>query len=92
MRINLIVHVEQIKPYISDNRPGRYKPKPPKVVINGEDEYEVQEIIDHRTTKKGDEYLVHWKGYNRNEADWQPAANLEHSQKLIRAFWHAQGH
>ena len=92
MKINPIVHVEQVKPYISDNQPGRYKPKPSKVIINGEDEYEVQEIIDHRTTKKGDEYLVHWKGYNRNEADWQPAANLEHSQKLIRAFWQAQGH
>ncbi len=52
MKINPIVHVEQIKPYISDNQPGRYKPKPSKVIINGEDKYEVQEIIDHRTTKR----------------------------------------
>ncbi len=47
MRINPMVHMEQIKPYIPDNQPGHYKPKPPKITINGEDEYKVQEIIDH---------------------------------------------
>ncbi len=82
MKINPIVHVEQIKLNILDNQPGRYKPNPSRI-INSEDEYEVQEIIDHRTMKKGNEYLVNWKGYNCNEADWQSAANLEHSQKLI---------
>jgi hypothetical protein len=48
MKINPVVHIENVKVYNVDKRPGRSQPKPPKLVINGEDEYEVKAILDHK--------------------------------------------
>ena len=33
-----------------------------------------------------DAYLVSWKGFPRDEATWEPMANLEGSAELISAY------
>src|SRR5213595_3828734 len=46
-----------------------------------EQEYEVREILDHRTTLKGQEYLVSWKGYLAEENSWEPEENVQNCQQ-----------
>ena len=42
------------------------------------DQYTINRIIDHRTTKDGKKYyLVQWKGYDKDEDTWEPADNIE---------------
>ena len=41
---------------------------------NAHTEYEVEEIIDEKTTNGGLHYLVKWKGYGDNT--WEPVGNL----------------
>jgi hypothetical protein len=49
--------------------PNRKLPCPPPV-IEGTEEYEVEYIKDHRDTRRGRQYLVHWLGYPDTDDEW----------------------
>ena len=52
-----------------------------------EEEYEVEKILDVRKARKGKEYLVKWKGWEREEdRTWEPEASLEGSRELVKEF------
>ena len=44
---------------------------------NNPDVYEVEKILDTRTTTSGQqEYLIKWEGYSHAENSWEPTENL----------------
>ena len=52
-----------------------------------EEEYEVEKILDVRKKGKKNEYLVKWKGWEKEEdRTWEPEASLDGSQDLLREF------
>ena len=49
-----------------------------KYLPDNEDiQYIIKRITDHRTTKDGKQYLIHWKGYNKDKSTWEPAKVIE---------------
>ena len=54
MRIHPVVNVNQVKKYHSSLQ------RPPPIKIDGEEEYEVENILDHRRSGSGYQYLVSW--------------------------------
>ena len=90
--IHDVFHVSLLKPVIRDSEdPERSNAVQPVPVDTGAgDEYEVENIIDERTRKRGGqtwkEYLVLWKGYSPCEATWEPEENLAHAQNILRRF------
>ena len=51
-----------------------------------EEEYVVEKILKHRTTKKGEtEYFLKWKGFPPEENTWEPAKNLN-CPELIEVY------
>ena len=40
-------------------------------------QYTIERITDHRITKDGKQYLVHWRGYDEDENTWEPAEAIE---------------
>lgn len=50
--------------------------------------FEVEEILDHSWEKRQHLYLVKWKGYPPEENTWEPFANFQGWQDLIR--YHTQ--
>ena len=40
------------------------------------DEYIIKGIIDHRCTKEGRQYKVHYRGFQKKDAEWNTEANL----------------
>jgi Chromo (CHRromatin Organisation MOdifier) domain/Integrase core domain len=88
MRIHPIFHVSMLKPYKeSPNEFSRAAPLPP-VTIPGSDEpeYEVESILDKRSTRGKVQYLVKWMGYPLHDATWEPEENLKNSQQLVKEF------
>ena len=54
-----------------------------------ENEYEVEDLLDSRISKKGCghlEYLVKWKNYPREDASWEPKENLANAQEIVDKF------
>ena len=56
---------------------------PLRLASESEREYRVHKIIDSRTSDGRLEYKVHWEGYPRNKATWEPATNLRHLRQKI---------
>jgi hypothetical protein len=44
----------------------------------GEDEYKVEEIVNHRVGSKGGLYLVKWENYSHEHDTWLPQKDLKH--------------
>jgi hypothetical protein len=52
--------------------------------VEGEEEYEVEEIIDSERHQDGWYYRVKWRGYGPESNTWEPKANLEHAEISLR--------
>ncbi|KAF8751546.1 hypothetical protein RHS01_08515 [Rhizoctonia solani] len=60
--------------------------QPPPETIEGEEEYEVEQIIDSKQQQGKWFYLIKWKGYGPEDNSWEPEELLEHSQEEIKRF------
>ena len=52
----------------------------------GDDELEVVAILRERNTSEGVHYLVHWKGWPKEAATWEPAGNLVNCALVLRQW------
>ena len=70
MHVHNVFHVSQLHPYKEPTIPGHQEAQaePMPVMVDrgegGEDEWEVEEILDSRVTKAGLKYLVKWLGFS----------------------------
>ena len=91
MKIHPVFHASRLTPFVQDTIPDRTpEPLPPVVTIRGEEEWEVETILDWRwknkTRKTNLQYKVHWKGYPTGEDSWEPAENLQNAPDLVQDF------
>lgn len=61
-----VFHMGQLKPFDTN---GSYHPPPPAMMVEGEGEFEVEEILTHKPKgrRKIDpkvKFLIQWQGYN----------------------------
>ena len=65
---------------------GQKKIPPPPVEVEGEKEYEVEEILDRQERRGKTRYLVKWKGYTAEENTWKGLENLKNTREEIEEF------
>jgi len=63
MAIDKTFHIELLEPYQDNQFPSQIKEPPPPIQIEGEDEYELDEIIESRLYYTKLQYRAKWKGY-----------------------------
>jgi hypothetical protein len=79
--IHPVFHVELVRPAPTDPLPSQVvdDSEPPPVVVGGEQEYEVEAILDIRRRRRGRrsrmEALVKWTGYP--EPSWEPLSEVQ---------------
>ena len=56
-------------------------PSPPEI-IDGEEEWVIEEILDSRMINRKLKYLVKWEGYRIEHNSWEPQDNI-HAPDLI---------
>ena len=90
-RLNPSFYISQLKAYNEDDNdrfPGRPTDEPPPQDISpdGDEIFEVEQILD-RELKNGEyRYKVEWKGYPGHDASWEPASMLKDAQDAIEDF------
>jgi hypothetical protein len=85
-KIHNVFHVSLLEPYHENPIPERHQEPPAQVEIEGQKEFEVQEVLDSKKIRGKLLYLVFWRGYPLSEATWEPAGNLVHAQDLVNRF------
>jgi hypothetical protein len=83
LRIHPVFHVSLLES--CHNREGSATPPPEPIQVDGEEEYEVEAILDSRRRYRALQYLVRWKGYSENHNSWLPASDV-HASELIQQF------
>ena len=91
MRVHNVFHVSSIKPWRdpSSHFPARTVPtEPPPEIIADHEEFEVEEILDYKTTHHGTrfKFLIRWKGYGREHDQWESPTNLTGCRELLQGF------
>ena len=81
-------NVSMLEPSI----PEHIQPPLPPVLIDGEPEYEISEILNSKLDNQRRIckllYLVKWSGYEgtNEETSWLPASELAHASDIISNF------
>ena len=56
------------------------------VIIEGEEEFEIEKILNKKKIRGRDKFLVCWKGYMAEADTWEDRGNLKNAGKLVEEF------
>jgi Chromo (CHRromatin Organisation MOdifier) domain len=86
-KVHPMFHASLLSPYKEMKEHGVNYPEPPPDLIEGEEEYEVEEVLGSRRHGRGKklQYLLKWKGYSHAHDSWEPADQV-HAPQLIDNF------
>ena len=86
-KIHNVFHANLLSKFTENDIHGPNPEPPIPDVIEGQEEYEVEGIIDHRIQKNQQQYFVKWKGYDHYENSWEPEENLlPHAQDILKEY------
>jgi hypothetical protein len=83
MRMHPIFHVSLL-----EKAPQNAKRQ--RMEIEGEEEWEVEQILDQGQIDGQEKYLVKWKGYPPTESTWEPIEHLRNAQAALGDFRRAK--
>ena len=73
-------HISEIEPAANDSYPSQVIPLPPPVEIDGEEEWEVEAVLDTKIRYRKLQYLIKWMAYNI--PDWRHAKEVNRLQAI----------
>src|SRR5258707_15181920 len=85
--IHDVFHASLLSPYRETNTHGPNYSRPSPDLIEGEEEYEVEKVINHRHTGRARtlQYLIKWKGDPEADNTWEPADQV-HAPQLVKTY------
>jgi len=85
-KIHNVFHASLLTPYKETPEHGPNFPEPSPELINGEPEWEVEQIMNTRRRHNQLQYLVRWKGFSEAHDSWEPTAHV-HADHLIDTYY-----
>jgi hypothetical protein len=86
-RIHNIFYASLLTPYKETTLNGNKYQEPVPDLIDGQPEWEVEQILGAREQHNQLQYLVRWKGFSKAHDSWEPLAHIS-ADKLIKEFYH----
>src|SRR6201996_9858367 len=86
-RIHPVFHIDLLTPYRETTMHGENYQRPPPELVDNEEEFEVEAILDSRTFGRGRklQYLIKWLGYPDSDNQWEDADKV-YADELVREF------
>jgi transposase InsO family protein len=83
-----VFNADLLKPYKPSPSmfPDRTPPRPPPILVDDNEEYEVDDILDYKIIRGSPKWLVKWKGYPLDDATWEPKRALKNAHDILSAF------
>jgi len=85
IKIHPIVNISRVRLY-KPQMEGQKKIPPKPVIIEEEEEFKVEKILNKRTVRGKEKFLVRWKGYTVEEDIWESRKNLKNIKELVKEF------
>src|SRR6267142_917647 len=85
-KIHNAFHGSLLLPYYETKEHGRNFPEPAPDLIEGQPEWEVEDILDSRQYRCKLQYLIRWKGYSDAHNSWEPKEAIN-APVLLAAFY-----
>ena len=85
VKIHPVVNVSSVRRYVGQVK-GQRKEQPAPVIIEGEEEWEVEQILNKRKVRGKNKYLVRWKRFTAESDIWEERENLENAKEAIEEF------
>jgi hypothetical protein len=82
-KIHNAFHRNLLLPYHKTKEHGHNFAEPPLKLIEGQPEWEVEEILDSRQYRCKVQYLIKWKGYSEAHNSWEPKENVNTPELLV---------
>jgi len=83
----LVFNVVKLSTALDNLIPGR-KPQapPPPIVVDGEPEWKVEEVLDSHWHRRRFQFLIKWKGFSREHNSWEAASDVK-APDLIAEYY-----
>lgn len=85
MKIHSVFHSSLLRLVDENPMPNQIPEPPPPVIVENENEWEVEEILDSRLFYRRLQYRVKWKGYPPDDT-WYNADGFDNASELVRLF------
>ena len=86
LNIHRVFHVSLLEPVKENEYSSRNQSKlPPPILIEGQEEYLVNKILDSKLVRGRLRYLIDWQDYPPSERCWVPAVDV-HAPEKVRRF------
>ena len=85
-KIHDIFHATLLKPYQETETYGENYPRPPPILEEGEELYEVEAILNHRKQGQTYQFLVKWSGYPVSKASWEPESLFSNDGDMLTQY------
>ena len=78
--MTLLKHYKENKTY------GQNFPEPPPELVEGEEVYEIETILNHRKRGHGYQYYVKWQGYPISDTSWEPVHVFSNDGDTLKQY------
>ena len=85
-KVHNVFHATLLRQYKETEVYGANFPRPTPDLLEGEEVYEVENILKHRKRGRGHQYYVKWKGYPISEASWEPEEVFSDDGDLLMRY------
>ena len=86
-QLHLVFNIVKLSAAPEDPIPGRkLQALPPPIVVNGEPEWEVEEILDSCWHQRRFQFLIKWKGFSREHNSWEAASNVKALDLVVEYY------